>query len=340
MFVYSKRTSILLTNNEGEIILSIAEDEVIQVRIHARGGQGGVTAGQLLVQAWEGPAKCFPKFGAERQGSPTEAFAQMALDKDLIRTNAQVYTPKYVLVLDDTIINDVCVTSGLAAGGWVIVNTTKTFDELKTIIGRTDLNYAKVDATGLALEILGRPITNTAIVGAFIKVSNVMPLENIESAIKMQFRGALVESNINVVRAVYDKVEIEECGIEYDYAKAQEEKLPWSHIELNYPGAEDMTTGAVWYTPGGSSKTKTGSWGVYKIKFIPENCINCNACYFACPDMCIKREQDEKGIWHITGTDHFHCKGCRICADVCPGKKGNKARVPVMGVPEEEVTVA
>ena len=317
--------------------LSLADDEVIQIRIHARGGQGGVTAGQLLVQAWEGPAKCFPKFGAERQGSPTEAFAQLSKDKDLIRTNAQVYTPRYVLVLDDTLIADVCVTSGLAPGGWIILNTSKSFEEIKKIIGRKDINYAKVDATSIALEILGRPITNTAILGAFIKVSNIMPLAAIEKAIKQQFRGALVESNIKVVKAVYDKVEMEKIDIVYDYRKAQEEKLRWSHLEPNYPGADDIALAAVWYTPGMSVKVKTGQWGVYKIQFIKENCINCQACYFACPDMCIKREKDAKGIWHIVGSDHVHCKGCRVCVDVCPGKKGNKARVPVLGVPREEV---
>jgi 2-oxoacid:acceptor oxidoreductase gamma subunit (pyruvate/2-ketoisovalerate family) len=320
--------------------LSLAEDEVIQVRIHARGGQGGVTAGQLLVQAWDGPAKCFPKFGAERQGSPTEAFAQMSNDKDLIRTNAQVYTPRYVLVLDDTLISEVCVTSGVASGGWVILNTTKSFEEVKKIIGRSDVNYAKVDATGLALEILGRPITNTAILGAFIKVSGILSLAAIEKAIKQQFRGALVESNVKVVKAVFDKVEIDKVDITYDYQKAQGEKLKWSHIEPNYPGADDIALAGVWYSPGGSVKVRTGSLGVYKIKFIKENCINCMACWLACPDMCIKREKDAKGTWHIVGSDHFHCKGCRICAEVCPGKKGNKARVPVMGVPEEEVTTA
>ncbi|OLS15248.1 MAG: pyruvate ferredoxin oxidoreductase subunit gamma /delta [Promethearchaeota archaeon CR_4] len=318
--------------------MALAEDEVIQVRIHARGGQGGVTAGQLLVQAWDGPAKCFPKFGAERQGSPTEAFAQMSKDKDLIRTNAQVYTPRYVLVLDDTLLFDVCVTSGLSAGGWVILNTTKSFDEIKKVIGRSDLNYAKVDATGIALEILGRPITNTAILGAFIKVSGILSLAAIERAIKQQFRGALVESNINVVKAVFDKVEIAKCDIAYNYQKAQGEKLKWSHIEPNYPGADDIALAGVWYVPGGSAKVQTGTWGVYKIKFLKENCINCQACYFSCPDMCIKREKDDKGIWHIVGSDHIHCKGCRICAEVCPGKKGNKARVAVMGVPTEEVT--
>lgn len=300
------------------------EEELTSIRIHARGGQGGVTAAQLIVYAYDGPAKCFPKFGAERMGSPTEAFAKVSKDPDAIRSNEQVYAPRYVCVLDDTIVRDICVTDGLAPGGWVIVNTVKNVDTIRKFTKHNDLNYALVDATGLAIEKLGRPITNTAILGALVKISGLFTLDNLEKAIKQQFRGDLVKKNIDLVKAVFDKVQIYTVKIPYDSKSA--EKPKWNHLELNYGGAKDYEIGAVWYTPGASLKVNTGSWGAYEIAFDPDHCIQCQACYFDCPDQAIIREKQPEGDWHIVGTDPMHCKGCRICVEVCPGKDGIKAR--------------
>ena len=300
------------------------EDELTSVRIHARGGQGGVTAAQLIVYAYVGPAKCFPKFGAERMGSPTEAFAKVSQDPDAIRSNEQVYTPRYVCVLDDTIVRDICVTDGLASGGWVIVNTVKSVETIRKFTDRDDLNYALVDATGLAIEKLGRPITNTAILGALAKISGLFTLEDLERAIKTQFRGDLVKKNIDLVKDVYNKVQIYEVDIPYDSLNA--EKPKWNHLELNYGGAKDYETGVVWYTPGASLKVNTGSWGAYEIFFDSDHCIQCQLCYFACPDMAITREKQDNGEWNVVGTDAMHCKGCRLCVEVCPGKDGIKAR--------------
>ena len=81
-----------------------AEDYVISVRFHARGGQGGVTASQLCVDSFDGFGVNQPRFGAERMGSPTESYARMSKNKTLVRTNEQVYTPNYVGVLDDSLL--------------------------------------------------------------------------------------------------------------------------------------------------------------------------------------------------------------------------------------------
>ncbi|MHA1732255.1 MAG: 2-oxoacid:acceptor oxidoreductase family protein [Promethearchaeota archaeon] len=298
--------------------------DAVNIRFHARGGQGGVTAAQLVVLAYDGPAKCFPKFGAERMGSPTEAFAKVSQDPEAIRSNNEVYVPRYVGILDDTLIEDVCVTNGLPPGGWLIINTVKGVEEIRKAIGRDDVNYAIVDATGLAIEILGRPITNTAILGALCKVSGLFTLEDLERAIAYQFRGALVEKNVKLCRTVYEQVKMYPVDVAWEPEKA--EKPEWNHLGLNYIGAKDYELGAVWYTPGGSVKVNTGAWGAYTILYDPEHCIQCQACYFACPDMSIKREQQENGEWHVVGTDLEHCKGCRLCVEVCPGKGGVKAR--------------
>ena len=299
-------------------------DLLTSIRFHARGGQGGVTAAQLVVYAYDGPAKCFPKFGAERMGSPTEAYAKVSQDPEAIRSNEEVYAPQYVCVLDDTIIKDICVTNGLPAGGWLIVNTVKDLETLKKFTGRTDINYALIDATGLAIKTLGRPITNTAILGALSKISKLFTLEDLEKAITFQFRGNLVKKNIELVKSVYDSVVIYPVDIPFDPKTL--EKPEWNHLELNYPGTKDHSIGAVWYTQGASLKVNTGSWGVYEIFFDPKYCIQCQNCYFACPDMAIKREEQPNGDWNIVGTDNDHCKGCLLCVEVCPGKDNIKAR--------------
>jgi len=123
-------------------------DVVIQIRFHARGGQGGVTASQLCVDAFEGYGVNQPSFGAERMGSPTESYARLSKNPNLVRTNEQVYTPNYVGVLDDSLLKDIDVTQGMFPGGYLIVNTTMSYDEIRSKVKRKDINFAKLDATG------------------------------------------------------------------------------------------------------------------------------------------------------------------------------------------------
>ncbi len=304
------------------------KNTVYSLRFHGRGGQGAVTAAQLSVMAYDGPAKCFPVFGAERMGAPTAAFARLSQNADMIQTNEQVYVPQYVCVLDDTLLRDVCVTSGTGPGAWVILNTNLSFDDINKKLGPNKLNLAKVDATNLAMKVLGRPITNTAILGALAKVSGLFTLDQLNEAIKDQFRGAVAQKNIDLVKEVYAKVETTSPIIPYDEDAAK--KLEWGHIEPQYAGAKEVPTGAPWFVPGGSAKVNTGGWGVYRIDFKFENCSQCMNCAFMCPDQCIIREKRADGMWYVVGTDDFHCKGCRVCVEVCPGKKGVKARVAVL----------
>ncbi|MHA1368608.1 MAG: 2-oxoacid:acceptor oxidoreductase family protein [Promethearchaeota archaeon] len=304
------------------------EEKIYTIRFHGRGGQGAVTAAQLAVMAYNGPAKCFPKFGAERMGAPTESYARLSQNPDLILTNEQVYVPRYVCVLDDTLLRDVCVTAGTGRGAWLIINSKMSFQELNELLGPNELNVAKVDATGLAMEILGRPITNTAILGALSKISDAFTLDQLTEAIRTQFKGAIAEKNVTLIKRVYDMLEVQEPVKEYDKEKSA--KLEWGHLEPQYIGADEVPIGAPWYEPGRSEIVKTGSWGIYRIEYDPEHCSQCMNCYFMCPDQCILREKKEDGLWYVVGTDDFHCKGCRICVEVCPGKKGIKARKAVL----------
>ena len=257
-------------------------------------------------------------------GAPTESYVKLSKDESLILSNEQVYVPEFVCVLDDTLLRDVCVTSGTGPGAWLLLNSTKSFDEINELIGPNELNLAKIDATGIAMEILGRPITNTAILGALAKISGLYTLDQLAGALKLQFLGSIADKNINLIKKTYESVDIQEPTREYDEEKAK--KIEWGHLEPQYIGADEVPIGAPWYVPGGSEKVNTGGWGIYRIEFYEENCIQCQDCYWACPDLCIIREKKEDGKYYITGTDHFHCKGCRLCVEVCPGKKGVKAR--------------
>ena len=150
----------------------MSEDNLVSlVRFHGRGGQGAVTAAQLCVNSFDGPGVCMPTFGAERMGSPVAAFARCSKNGKLVRTNEQIYSPQYSCVLDDSLLFDVDCASGVPPGGFLIINTCRPIEEIKKIVKRDDVNYVLIDATNLALEHLGRNITNTIILGGLVKVA-------------------------------------------------------------------------------------------------------------------------------------------------------------------------
>ena len=107
-------------------------------------------------------------------GSPTESYVRLSLNEDLVRSNEQVYAPHFVSVLDPSLLGEVDVTAGIPEGGWLIVNTVMNQLEIQDIVKRKDLNIATIDATRIALDVLGRNITNTIILGTLIRVSHLL----------------------------------------------------------------------------------------------------------------------------------------------------------------------
>jgi pyruvate ferredoxin oxidoreductase gamma subunit len=301
--------------------MSNDKDIVYEVRIHGRGGQGGVTAAQLCVDAFDGVGVCQPRFGAERMGSPTESFARVSKNPDLVRTNEQVYSPQYVGVLDDSLLDVVNCTAGMPPGGKIVINTCKPIEEIKAKLKREDVTIGLVDATSLALKYLGRNVTNTIILGALIKAGpELFTMEQLANAIGKTFKGAIAQKNMDVIKVAADETKLYPSSVPLDYGKNM--KAQWSHVELNLPGFKDLDKAGVWYVKdinGGSNRVNTGSWGVAVAKFHPEFCINCQNCVFICPDFCIKREEKD-GKLVVVGVDEFHCKGCASCVEVCPGK--------------------
>jgi len=185
-------------------------NQIIEIRWHGRGGQGAVTSAELLAQAAinEGKyAQAFPSFGPERRGAPVLAFVRIS-SKQPIRLRSGIVEPDIVVVLDSSLLRIVDVTSGLKDSGIVIINTKKQAEQLGKEFN-VDWSLATVDATKIAQELLGVPITNTTMVGALIKATDVVRLESLFEPIRHRF-GRLAERNIEAMERAYEETLIEE----------------------------------------------------------------------------------------------------------------------------------
>ncbi len=179
---------------------------MIEVRIHGRGGQGAVTAAEILAIAAKEDGKysqAFPFFGVERRGAPVQAFARIS--DHFIRVRCQIYEPDHVVVLDPSLVGTVNVVKGLKNDGIVVVNAREEeMNHLSGELGDYDVYY--VDATSIALDELGVPIVNTAMVGAYVKVTGTVSLDAVKDAIRMRFPGEIGEKNVSAAERAYEEV--------------------------------------------------------------------------------------------------------------------------------------
>lgn len=169
---------------------------MFEVRIHGRGGQGVVTAAELLsVAAFvEGRhAQAFPSFGSERTGAPVVAFCR--IDDRPIRTREPIDRPDALIVQDPTLLRQVPVLQGLRPDGYLLINSTKGLDELGIDqFGRRD-RVLVVPATEIARELVGRPVPNAALLGGFAAFSGLVSLKSVRWAIGQRFAGAVAAGN-------------------------------------------------------------------------------------------------------------------------------------------------
>ena len=172
-----------------------------EVRWHGRGGQGSFTIARLLGSAAvinEGKhALAFPSFGPERRGAPVLGFTRISDEK--IRDRSEVRECDYVVVLDETLIDE-NTNGGLREGGKMIINTTE-IGKYQDMFGDIVIG---LDATTLALEHIGRPITNTAMMGALIAVSGIVGLDSALNAIDSEMKPSIAEKNKGVVKVAYE----------------------------------------------------------------------------------------------------------------------------------------
>ena len=186
---------------------------MFQVRIHGRGGQGVVTAAELLsVAAFrEGRhAQAFPSFGSERTGAPVVAFCR--IDEQPIRLREPILAPDALLIQDPTLLHQVDVFGGLVPDGYILINTTRSFEELglgELAAGRHADRLCTVGATELALRHVGRPVPNAALLGGFAAASARISLESVAEAIRTKFSGRVAEGNIAAATAAFSYVKAE-----------------------------------------------------------------------------------------------------------------------------------
>ncbi len=185
-------------------------NKIIEIRWHGRGGQGAVTSAEILAKAAisEGKyAQAFPSFGPERRGAPVLAFVRID-SKQPIRVRAEITQPDVVVVLDPGLLRIVKVTSGLKSDGMVIINTGKQAEQIRQEFS-INWSLATIDATSIAKEILGVPITNTTMVGAVIRATEVVKLESLVEPLKHRF-DRLAERNIKAMQRAYEETLIKE----------------------------------------------------------------------------------------------------------------------------------
>ncbi|HTT12968.1 MAG TPA: 2-oxoacid:acceptor oxidoreductase family protein [Burkholderiaceae bacterium] len=183
---------------------------MFQIRIHGRGGQGVVTAAEMLsIAAFrEGRfAQAFPSFGSERTGAPVVAFCR--IDDREIRLREPILQPDALIVQDPTLLHQVDVFAGLGPGGYILINTRRTFDDLGLgdfVRGKPADRLVTVPATELALAHVGRPVPNAALLGGFAAVSGLISIDAVVAAINEKFDGKVAEGNEMAAREAHRHV--------------------------------------------------------------------------------------------------------------------------------------
>ena len=173
---------------------------MFQVRIHGRGGQGVVTAAELLsVAAFnEGKhAQAFPSFGSERTGAPVVAFCR--IDDSEIRLREPIVEPDVLIVQDPTLLHQIDVFQGLRPDGYVLINSRRSFHDLG--LAEIEQRFRRerlttLPASEIALKHVGRPLPNAVLLGGFAALSGLITLDAVAHAIRAKFKGKVAEANV------------------------------------------------------------------------------------------------------------------------------------------------
>jgi pyruvate ferredoxin oxidoreductase gamma subunit len=180
---------------------------MFQVRIHGRGGQGVVTAAELLsVAAFreDRHAQAFPSFGSERTGAPVVAYCR--IDDRPIRLREPIMAPDAIIIQDPTLLHQVDVFGGLLPDGYIVINTSRTFEELglgEFIGGFRRERLCTVPATELALKHVGRAVPNAALLAGFAALSGRISLESVSAAIREKFPAKVADANVAAANVAY-----------------------------------------------------------------------------------------------------------------------------------------
>ncbi len=185
---------------------------MIQIRIHGRGGQGVVTAAELLSLAAFQDGKdtqAFPSFGSERTGAPVTAFCR--IDSHPIRTREPVFHPDVLLIQDSTLLHQVDVFAGLSSPALVIINSTRSVDALHltdVVSQHPGVQMHTLPASNLAMKHLGRPFANIGMVAGYAAITGEVTKLSVNQAIKEKFSGSVGSLNVAVAAEIFDYVAV------------------------------------------------------------------------------------------------------------------------------------
>lgn len=181
--------------------------DLIEIRWHGRGGQGAKTASLLLADAAFNTGKFiqgFPEYGPERMGAPITAYNRISTSP--IRVHSNIYEPDYVVVVDDTLLEAVDVTSGLKEDGAIVINTTKDIEEIRPLLKGYKGNIYTIDAKKISEEALGKYFPNTPMLAAIVKVTSIMSdeafIKDMEGSFKHKFskKPEVIEGNMKAIQ--------------------------------------------------------------------------------------------------------------------------------------------
>ena len=190
-------------------------NEAVEIRWHGRGGQGAKTACLLLADVAFSSGthvQGFPEYGPERMGAPITAYNRITDEHCKVHSN--IYTPDYVVVVDETLLKSVDVTSGLKESGALIINSRKSPEEIRRLTGGYKGKICVVDAEKISMETLGKNFPNTPMLAAVVKVSNVIDSERFIKDMKESFQHKfahkenLIEGNMKALTKAMEEVKV------------------------------------------------------------------------------------------------------------------------------------
>ena len=189
--------------------------DVVEIRWHGRGGQGAKTASLLLADAAFNTGKYvqgFPEYGPERMGAPITAYNRISSEKITVHSN--IYDPDYVVVVDETLLSSVDCTKGLSPDGAIIINSSKTPDQLRPHLNGYTGKVCTIDAGKISEETIGKNFPNTPMLAAVVKVSGVVDaeefLKDMEGSFKHKFatKPQVIEGNLKALKRSMEEVVI------------------------------------------------------------------------------------------------------------------------------------
>ncbi|KPV61620.1 MAG: Pyruvate/ketoisovalerate oxidoreductases common subunit gamma [Candidatus Bathyarchaeota archaeon BA1] len=287
------------------------EAELIEVKWLGRGGQGAVTASDILATAaylegYKG-VQAFPFFGGERRGAPVSAFTRLG-DRE-IRTRSLIYEPDVLIVLDPMLPMQIDVTAGIKKGGYVILNSPHKPSEVGL---KGDFKIATVDALSIAeelnLKVAGIPIYNTPMLGAFSKSTNLVGLESITKAIVKHFGAKRAELNVKAAETAYERTMV--MGSYTGSCLVDPPTIGGKGSEIK--SFKELPISPVSKPTKASMGAPTGAWREHRPVLNKEKCEKCMLCWLYCPDGVITISEEKYPIF-----DYEYCKGCGICAHEC-----------------------